>query len=313
MSRVIQRQMLLGDAEKEYLRVLLRQVEDFCGVRVLDYAILTNHFHIEVQVPVCEEVGDQELIRRVRGLYGKDYARELERRLAELREAGEDQRAEALRKKFTYRMYDVSEFMKTLKQRFTQWYNRRNGRKGTLWEERFKSVLVEGRTNALRTVAAYIDLNPVRAGMAEDPKDYRYCGYGEAVAGDERARAGLAIVMGEVAPDGDWARVSRAYRQTLFEQGISADGKKGLDPAKVREVLAAQGELSLAEALRCRVRYFSDGVVLGTREFVDAVFQSHRHEFGLKRTTGARAMRFGAWNGLCTMRDLRQIVVSVSG
>jgi len=48
-----------------------------------------------------------------------------------------------LREKYLYRMYDVSQFMKTLKQRFTMWYNKRAGRRGTLWEERFKSILVE--------------------------------------------------------------------------------------------------------------------------------------------------------------------------
>lgn len=43
-----------------------------------------------------------------------------------------------------------------------------------MWEDRFRSVLVEGRGHALRTMAAYIDLNPVRAGLCEDPKDYRW-------------------------------------------------------------------------------------------------------------------------------------------
>ena len=42
-------------------------------------------------------------------------------------------------------MHDLSEFMKTLKQRFSIWYNRNHDKRlGTLWTERFKSVLVEG-------------------------------------------------------------------------------------------------------------------------------------------------------------------------
>jgi len=45
------------------------------------------------------------------------------------------------------------------------------------WAERFKSVLLEGG-EALAAVAAYIELNPVRAGLCADPKDYRYCGFG---------------------------------------------------------------------------------------------------------------------------------------
>ncbi len=48
---------------------------------------------------------------------------------------------------FYERMWDLSAFMKLLKQRFTQWYNGRTAPKGTLWEERLKSVLVEGAWN----------------------------------------------------------------------------------------------------------------------------------------------------------------------
>lgn len=71
---------------------------------------------------------------------------------------------EALRKTIWNRFYDVSEFMKLLKQRYTQWHNRRHQRTGTLWEERFKSVLVEGAGHVLATMAAYIDFKP-RTGL----------------------------------------------------------------------------------------------------------------------------------------------------
>ena len=89
------------------------------------------------------------------------------------------------------RLFDLSAFMKELKQRFTGWFNRHHGRVGTLWEGRFKSVLLESG-EAVRMVAAYIDLNPVRAGLVDDPKDYRWCSYAAAVAGDREARRGLA-------------------------------------------------------------------------------------------------------------------------
>ena len=103
----------------------------------------------------------------------------------------------ALIEKFLYRMWDLSQFMKTLKQRFTQWFNKRHARKGTLWEDRFKSVLVEDG-HAAQMVAAYIDLNPVRAGMVADPKDYRWSSYGEAIAGKQRAREGIErAVLGD--------------------------------------------------------------------------------------------------------------------
>ena len=59
---------------------------------------------------------------------------------------------------------DLSSFFKELKGQFAQWYNRRHERYGVLWAERFKSVLLEGG-QAVAAVGAYIELNPVRAGL----------------------------------------------------------------------------------------------------------------------------------------------------
>jgi hypothetical protein len=107
-------------------------------------------------------------------------------------------------------MYDLAEFGKTLKQRVSFSYNRRHQRKGTLWEERFKSVLVDGSPGTLMRMAAYIDLNAVRAGLVKDPKDYRFSGYGEAMGGSKQARAGLGVALGE---PGEWKAVSGCDRR----------------------------------------------------------------------------------------------------
>ena len=312
LSRVVDRQMVLGAVEKERFRSMMRNVEAFCGVRILTYAILSNHFHILVQVPPRKELSDEALLRRLGHLYDKGYVAELKKQLEAHRAVGRDSLAEGLRQKYLSRMYDLSEFMKTLKQRFTQWFNWSRERRGTLWEERFKSVLVQFKGGALTTIAAYIDLNAVRAGLVEDPKDYRYCGYGEAVAGDRWSRKGLAAVLGANAAAGDWRRVSRGYRQMLYVRGEETEKRYGISPEKVRQVVDEGGRLSKQELLQCRVRYLSDGVVLGTRSFVEEVFAKNRDQFGLKRKTGARAMKYGDWGGLCTMRDLRMQVLDVT-
>jgi hypothetical protein len=70
--------------------------------------------------------------------------------------------------------------------------------------------------------------------------------------------------------------------------------------------------MPLPSALRLRVRYFCDGAVLGTTEFVNTVFereQAMRRRFGEKRTTGARRMRGADWGELRVLRDLQKDVM----
>ena len=75
-------------------------------------------------------------------------------------------------------------------------------------------------------------------------------------------------------------------------------------------IFDGDGKLMLSQALRCRVRYFSDGVVLGSKVFVEDVFQRNREQFGLKRKSGARPLRRAEAGELCAMRDLRPEVIS---
>ena len=73
---------------------------------------------------------------------GKQMA-EIRWQLEHFRGQGDHAAAEELRQRYLARMWDLSAFVKVLKQRFAQWYNRRNGRDGCLWSDRLKSVLVE--------------------------------------------------------------------------------------------------------------------------------------------------------------------------
>lgn len=325
LSRVVDRRMIFEDPGKEMFRRMMRQLAEFCGVRIMTYAVLGNHFHILLHVPEREDISDSELIRRLRILYKKAVVADFANKLKQARQSGNIQEVERLRNLHLYRMYDVSQYMKSLKQRFSVWYNRRNNRKGTLWEERFKSILIEGgkfskvQTSALALVGAYIDLNAVRAGIVEDPKDYRFCGYGEAVGGGKEARAGLTEIAMAMNVKGPWKRIAAEYRKFLYEAGqVRESSREGLirpafTLAQVMKVVDEGGQLTRAEALRCRVRYFSDGVVLGSREFVAEMFGRHRDQFGRKRCSGPRTMKWSDWGGLCTIRELRKDVVTVPG
>ena len=237
MTRTVNGEMLFKNREKEVLRKMLWQVADFSGVEILTYCIMSNHFHVLVRVPEPKKLSDKELMRRYKILYPKPtkYQSASTKVMEEkLQEDGDE--AEAIRRKLLTRMNDVSEFMKTVKQRFSVWFNCNHRRYGTLWADRFKSVLVEGKGNPLQTMAAYIDLNPVRAGIVEDPEDYRFCGYAEAVVGNNLSRAGLSVVWSTHADGSSRAHASceealQMHRKLIFgkraaEAGISEMSRK---------------------------------------------------------------------------------------
>jgi hypothetical protein len=109
-----------------------------------------------------------------------------------------------------------------------------------------------------------------------------------------------------------WRHVSARYRVLLYAEGEerrAAYGghvvRKGIATAEVDKVLESNGKLPLPELLRCRVRYFTDGMAIGGKAFVEQVFNDNRGLFGPKRREGARKMRFGEWGGLRTARALR--------
>jgi hypothetical protein len=224
-------------------------------------------------------------------------------------------------------MHDLSEFMKSLLERFTKWFNRTHNRTGTLWEERYKSVIVEDGT-AARTIAAYIDLNPVRAGIVTDPAKYRWSSYGEAIGGGpkgngKKSREGLVRAclghQGIGFDSAKWPETSRQYRRLM---GIALGKNKGKSQAKppgpitqnTAEMLGSSDnqtalpDLQIADILLCRLRHFTDGAVIGSKAFVNQTFEAARERFGPNRKDGARQMRGNAAPAkdiLWTIRDLR--------
>ena len=306
VSRVVDRRFVFGAHERDVFRKIMRQVEAFSGVRVLTWTILSNHFHVLLEVPPrpAGEVADDEILDRCRALYSRRAMIGIEWEWSEARRLG----GEALskwRERYLRRMWDLSEFMKTLKQKFTLWFNRKHGRVGVLWESRFRSVIVEGHWGTLMKVAAYIDLNAVRAGLAADPKDYRWSGYAEAVAGDRQARRGLNAVLADLKRGASWRDTGPRYRKLLYGVREGGGPRPGLSRAEVSRVWAAGGKLSLAQLLRCRVRYFSDGFAVGRRSFLEWVFGGMRERFCDGREDGARRMVGGDWDGLQSIRALR--------
>ncbi len=347
VSRVVDRRIVFHASEKEVFRSILRKLERFLGVRVVTYCLMGNHFHLLLEVPDKEampKLDAETLLELLPLLYDDVVVEQVARELELARRSGNMGWERRVLERYERRRFDLSVFLKELKQRVSIFYNRRNGRVGTLWEAPFKSVLLEDGEETLRTVAAYIDLNPVRAGLVERPEDYRWSGYGEACGtgkGVERARAGLGSITreglehpvvwegsgGKQASDSaempDWAEVLRRYRLLLYSEGREqkpdeATGEGGLAGIAAEEcdsVVEASGAMPLSEVLRRKVRYFSDGAVIGSAVFVDGVFERLKAEgrTGPKRTSGARRMRGADFGGLRSLRDLREGVAGGDG
>ncbi len=200
-SRVVDKRFVIKHLEKVRFMELARGGAAFAGIELLSWCVMDNHFHLLVRVPPVDvaAMADEEILSRLALLYSENkcaYLRGVWQR------CGDEQSRARFLAPYRGRIGNLSDFMKTLKQRFSQWYNRRKNREGTLWEGRFRSVLLEHESEGeglgplVRFVAGYIDLNPVRAGMVARAGLSQWNSFGAAVRGDDLALAGLRILWG---------------------------------------------------------------------------------------------------------------------
>ena len=155
ISRVVDRQFIFGPEEKNLFLSLMEEYSQFCGVRVISYCVMGNHFHLTVEVPKPPEnlTGHDWLLERLDVLtvtypVASDTRKKITKFLAE----GAFDQLQELVDGYKALMWDLSSFMKMLKQRFTMRYNKAHERKGTLWESRFKSTLIEGAGDTLGSI-----------------------------------------------------------------------------------------------------------------------------------------------------------------
>lgn len=287
MSRTVCQNFLFGEAEKEVFCRQLRKQAAFAGIEVLAFCVMSNHIHLLLRVPILGALSDEELLHRYLAYYGEDKVPLSTYSVQELRAilAQGGQQAAAARARVTARMCNLPAFMRELKQRFSIWFNHQHGTKGTIWAARYKSVIVEDTPESLTRVAAYIDLNPVRAELVTDPKDYRWCSYAASLAGVRSARAGLEQLFNN---SRRYPEAIASYRLILFGKGYQSKGVLNKDQGRisaerVEQILKEQGKVPLEELLRVRVRYFGDGLALGSKTFIAQFLRDHRNAFGQKR------------------------------
>jgi hypothetical protein len=299
VSDIIQKQVFfLQDVEVAYFHKLMRGYETFSGIRVLTYAIMDNHFHLLLSVPErpadLESMSHEAFFERCSAIYDEKTIAEMLLELKGYLDANDEVKANEFRQGYFDRMYCLSTFMKCLKGRFTLYYNHRNQREGGLWKGRFDSVIVESKSNALLTAGLYIDMNPLRANVVEDLKDYVYCGYSEAMRGGAAALMGLRWLLYSVDPEAS---------EKFSDEEVLVWYRSYWVPAEVPNVpLVNQVLLPKVELLLEQVRALTSGVAMGCAEFLQSVFARFRKDFSATRRRGSVPIPGRGWQGIRVMR-----------
>jgi putative transposase len=228
-----------------------------------------NHFHILVKMFPEYQFTDEDIKKRYEAFYGDER----------LFAAGW---IPSLRGKLS----NLSEFMREIKVGFTRYYNKRHRRRGYFWGDRFKSVIVE-KGETLINCLAYIDLNPLRAGLVERPEEYRWNSLGYLVQTNNQDKF-LSTDFGlkEFNVKSEKERI-RSYRRYVYEAGAVDRSEKGqrkvIDDSVLKKEQKREYEISRIDRFRYRTRYFTDSGVIGSKEFVSMNYQRFKDVFMSKR------------------------------
>ena len=292
MSRTALDGFPLGDVEKDFMLDLIRRYSALYLVEILGFSIMGNHFHILLRVFPEYEFTDEEILKRYVNFYGDEriYA---------------DGLIPNLRQKLT----SLSEFMREIKVGFARFYNRRHHRRGYFWGDRFKSVIVENGETLINCLA-YIDLNPLRAGLVERPEQYHWNSLGYHVqTNNQDDFLSTDFGLKEFNVQSKKERIRR-YRRYVYEAGSLNQPEKGNTKAikvKALEKERRRGfELSKSDRFRYRTRYFTDSGIIGSKEFVAANYQRFKNLFNSKH--GKKPKPIKGLDGLYSLKRLSEAV-----
>ncbi len=283
MSRTALDGFPLAAFEKDFLLDLIKRISGLFFTEVYGFALMGNHFHLLVKMIPEDHFSDEEVKERLELFYGEKCGAVGDGQLPFIRE----------------KLASLSEFVREIKVNFTRFYNKRHGRKGYFWGDRFKSVIVE-KGETLINCLAYIDLNPVRAGIVERPEDYRWSSLGYHIQSENRGGF-LSSDFGlkEFNVQCEKGRIRR-YRRYVYEAGAVHRPDKGHAAVINEKVIGKERKngfkISRADRFINRTRYFSDSGIIGSKEFVSTHYQKFKHLFQSKHekkprlVTGVKGM-----------------------
>lgn len=266
MSRTALDGFPLTAVDKDYFLRLIRWFSQLYMVDVIGFCLMDNHFHLLIRVYPEDHVSDEELLARLKRFYGK-------------RKLISRQQLPFYRAKLS----SLSEYVKEIKQGFTRYYNKLNNRKGFFWGQRFKSVMI-GNSEALLNCLAYIDLNPVRAAMVEQPEDYRWCTLGYLVqSGNKGNFLSLEFGVDRLNRLGFSKRLA-AYREFVYELGsLVSDKGKAMAQAILEKHRRKGFAISSLDRFKYRTRYFTDSGVIGSQAYVKEITTQFMDLFHYKK------------------------------
>lgn len=183
VSRCVRRQFLCGQDSltgrdfshrRDWIRARIFELADIFAIEICAYAVMSNHVHLVLTIrqDVALEWDEQEVAKRWLRLFG---GRPIVKNWLAGSPQSEAQEAAALELIRTYRerLHDLSWFMRCLNEPIARMANAEDNVTGRFWEGRFKSQALLDEA-ALISLMAYVDLNPIRAGMADTPEESDY-------------------------------------------------------------------------------------------------------------------------------------------
>ena len=246
----------LLDLIKKYMEVF------FCDTA--GYCLMGNHYHLVSRFEAFRILSRKELYERALRLYKNPDAVLVSDRQWE---------------RFNKRIFDVSEFMRTLQSEYAKWFNRTYGRKGAFWGARFKSVLL-GESESVMDAVLYAELNPVRAGLVERPEEWKWSSAFLRETGQDYWLTPLIDFI----PDIAGSDAKTAYRSSLYYRGaVQIKAGTGFIEAKIVEEEARRG-FDKPGAFARRLGYFTEGLVLGSEiQVTDWITKMRREMYYLRR------------------------------
>ena len=280
-----------GDAEKDELVKILNRFKKLYFTEILGFCIMGNHFHLLVRMFPESYFTDEQIKDRYVKFYGDGHE------FSELKIPD-----------YRLKWASLSEFVKEIKQSFSRFYNKRHNRRGTLWGERFKSLIVEDGETLINCLA-YIDLNPIRAAIAERPEDYRWCSLGYHMqTGNKESFLSLDFGLKEFGVIASKERLRR-YRRYVYEAGAikRSDGKSSIaiDEKVLEKERKTDFKITRLHRFRYRTRYFSDSGIIGTKEFVSRNYKRFRDIFHSKNEKKPKPIK--GLDGVYSLKRLAKV------